>query len=151
MTKRALEDAIALAATYHRGQKDKAGEPYILHPLRVMMRFTDPIERMVAVLHDLVEDTPVTLDSLRKWGYPETVIDAVNSLTRCKGETYVDFIDRIRPHTLAARVKIADLEDNLLPERSASPPARLEQRYRRALLALSGFGGGSDWPDDTDV
>ena len=70
-----IEDAVALAARAHRGQVDKAGECYIFHPLRVMMRFEDAPARIVAVLHDLLEDTTVTADDLRQSGYSEEVLD----------------------------------------------------------------------------
>ena len=70
-----LERAIAIAAMAHEGQVDKAGMPYVLHPLRMMLSVDTPEARMAAVLHDVVEDTAVTLDQLRAEGFPETVIE----------------------------------------------------------------------------
>ncbi|HEX5753283.1 MAG TPA: GTP pyrophosphokinase [Archangium sp.] len=134
-----LEDAIALAVEAHRGQRDKAGQTYILHPLRVMMRLETDTERMVAVLHDVVEDSPWTLERLRGLGYPEEVLSALDCLTKREGETYEAFIERVLPHPLARRVKRADLEDNMdvrrLPAVTARDAERLA-RYRAAWARL---------------
>ncbi|MDP2999501.1 MAG: HD domain-containing protein [Bryobacterales bacterium] len=108
-----LEDAIILAATAHRGQVDKAGEPYILHPLRVMLQLEDQAGRIAAALHDVLEDTATTADNLRDWGYGEEVIEALEALTKREGEGYADFIERVAPNPLARRVKLADLADNM--------------------------------------
>ncbi len=108
-----LEDAILLAAENHKGQSDRAGRPYILHPLRVMFKMQTDEERIVAVLHDVIEDTPVTLEELRMRGYSKRVLDAVDHLSRREDETYDAFIDRIARNPLAVRVKLADLEDNM--------------------------------------
>jgi (p)ppGpp synthase/HD superfamily hydrolase len=134
-----LEDAIALAVEAHRGQRDKAGQTYILHPLRVMMRLEGEAERMVAVLHDVVEDSSYTLERLRELGYPEEVLGALERLTKREGETYEAFIERVLPHPLARRVKLADLEDNMdvrrLPAVTAKDAERLA-RYRAAWSRL---------------
>jgi len=134
-----LEDAIALAAKAHEGQKDKAGQPYILHPLRLMLKMRSEKERMAAVLHDVVEDTDWTLDRLREEGYPEAVVQAVDCLTRRETESYEEFLARVKTSEIARRVKIADLEDNLDMSRIAHPTekdlARME-RYRKALREL---------------
>lgn len=136
-----LEDAILLAARSHRGQVDKAGAPYILHPLRVMMRCATPEAMMAAVLHDVVEDTAVTLDELRRQGFPEAVVRAVGLLTKQEGESYEAFIARVRTDAIASAVKIADLEDNMDVRRLADPQLgdlqRL-QRYRAAYRVLTG-------------
>ncbi len=108
-----LEDAIALAVASHRGQTDKAGQPYVLHPLRVMLRVDGEHARMAAVLHDVVEDCGVTLDALRAQGYPEEVVSAVDALTKREGESYEQFVDRASAHPVARRVKLADVEDNM--------------------------------------
>ncbi|WPB75098.1 GTP pyrophosphokinase [Archangium violaceum] len=134
-----LEDAIALAVEAHRGQRDKAGQTYILHPLRVMMRLETDTERMVAILHDVVEDTPWTLERLRGLGYPEEVLSALDCLTKREGETYEAFIERVLPHPLARRVKRADLEDNMDVRRLlAVTPRDAERlaRYRAAWARL---------------
>jgi (p)ppGpp synthase/HD superfamily hydrolase len=134
-----LEDALALAVQAHHGQRDKAGQPYILHPLRVMMRLESEAERTVALLHDVVEDTPWTLERLRALGYPEGVLAALDALTRREGETYEAFIERLRPDPLARRVKLADLEDNMdvrrLTQVTPEDTERLA-RYRAAWARL---------------
>ncbi len=134
-----LEDAIRLAAVAHTGQFDKAGEAYILHPLRVMLRLSDPDERMAAVLHDVVEDSEVTLDDLQRAKYPAAVVAAVAALTRREGEDYFDFVRRAASHPVARAVKRADLLENLDVTRLATVTPRDEERmakYRRALAIL---------------
>ncbi|MBZ4414923.1 HD domain-containing protein [Myxococcus sp. RHSTA-1-4] len=134
-----LEDAISLAVEAHRGQRDKAGRPYILHPLRVMMRLETDEERTVAILHDVVEDTPWTLERLRERGYPAPVLSALDALTKREGETYEAFVERLRPDALARRVKLADLEDNMDVRRlEAVTPKDAERlaRYRAAWARL---------------
>ena len=134
-----LEDAIALAVEAHKGQRDKAGQTYILHPLRVMMRLETEAERMAAILHDVVEDTPYTLERLRELGYPQEVLFALECLTKREGESYEAFIERVRPHPLARRVKLADLEDNMDVRRLvAVGPKEAERlaRYRAAWARL---------------
>ncbi len=134
-----LEDAIALAARAHAGQCDRYGAPYILHPLRVMLRCADETARIVAVLHDVLEDTPLTLDDLRAQGYPSAVLEALDLLTRRAGEPYAEYIERLASHPLARRIKLADLEDNMDMRRitvwEPDTAARLE-RYHRAWQRL---------------
>lgn len=93
-----LNDAIAIAALAHKGQSDKAGDPYILHPLRMMMRMVDEDARIVAVLHDVVEDSSNEdkwdSERLRMTGFSEAVIEAVDCVTKRNGESYEDFVDR---------------------------------------------------------
>src|SRR5579859_2025018 len=108
-----LEDAILLAVQAHRGQVAKGGEPYMLHVLRVMLRLDSEHERMAGVLHDVVEDTPYTLDDLRQMGYPTAVVAAVDHLTRRQSESYEAFVERALADPIARRVKLADLEDNM--------------------------------------
>lgn len=130
-----LEDAILLAVQKHRGQQDRAGAPYILHPLRVMARMSTDMERMVAVLHDVVEDCGVALDGLRAAGYPEAVVAALDRLTRRETESYEAFIDRVQPDQLARRVKLADLDDNMDLRRLPEVGEKDVERYRRYLRA----------------
>ena len=137
-----LEEAIALAAQAHRGQVDKAGEPYILHLLRVMLRMRRPEQRIIAVLHDLVEDTRYTFDSLREMGYSDSIVSGIDAMTRRPTESYVEFVQRAGANDLARAVKLADLEDNLNLRRIPNPqPHDLERitRYvaaRQYLLSL---------------
>lgn len=126
-----LTMAIALATHAHDDQVDKAGEPYILHPLGAMLRMKTETERITAVLHDVIEDTYITLEFLAAKGYPPEILDALDHLTRRDGETYDAFIDRVAENDLARRVKMADLEDNLSPARLGKKPTN-EEKQRRA-------------------
>jgi len=137
-----LEDAISLALKAHRGQKDKGGHPYILHPFRLMLRMTTEHERFAAVLHDVVEDTGMTLADLRRKGYPEPVIEAVDCLTRRKGEAYEAFIMRLKSNQLARKVKLADLRDNMDLRRIPNPQQRDRERLKRYRKAWKELGGG---------
>jgi len=111
-----LEDALALAVQAHRGQVYPApgGEPFILHPLRVMLRVETPAARIVAVLHDLIENTPYTLADLRHRAYPPALVAALDLLTHRDADPYDAYIARLAPDPLARHVKLADLADNLL-------------------------------------
>lgn len=134
-----LERAIAIAATAHVGQVDKAGQPYILHPLRVMLRLDSPHERMAAVLHDVVEDTSVTLDQLVAEGFPAEVLSAIDALTKRSNETRLQAARRAAVNPLARRVKLADNAENMDLSRIANPTekdfARLKEYEEvRALL-----------------
>lgn len=146
MTKTAtLEDAVAIAAAAHRGQTDKAGAPYLLHPLRMMLAVKSEAAMMAAVLHDVVEDTDWTIEGLRDEGVPEEVLAAVECLTRREGESYDDFIERVRANPVAREVKLADLEDNMNVRRiSEVKPSDLERlgKYHRAWCALRAGGEG---------
>ncbi len=135
-----IEDAIRLALEKHHGQTDKSGAPYVLHPLRVMAQMQTDTERIVAVLHDVVEDSDVTLDALRDMGYSEEIVAAIDHLSRRDDESYEQFIQRIKPHPLAVRVKLGDLTDNMDIRRNAELDEKaLErfQRYRNAWFELT--------------
>src|SRR5437764_1310945 len=99
-----IERALQIAAKAHEGQKDKGGLPYILHPLRVMMRVEGEEAQIVAVLHDVVEDTPVTADDLRQAGFSERVLAAVLCVTHRKDEPYADYVVRCKGNEVARRV-----------------------------------------------
>jgi GTP diphosphokinase / guanosine-3',5'-bis(diphosphate) 3'-diphosphatase len=134
-----LERAIALASQAHAGQVDKAGQPYILHPLRVMLAVTGASERMAAVLHDVVEDTAITLDDLRDEGFPKEVIDAIEALTKRPGETRLAAAGRAVVNPIARVVKLADVTDNMDLNRIAEPTEKDYARFQeykqvRALL-----------------
>lgn len=131
-----VERAIAIAAQAHAGQVDKAGAPYILHPLRVMLAQADDIARMVAVLHDVVEDTAVGFDDLRAEGFPSAVLEALASVTKREGEAYDEFVARASANPIGRQVKLADLIDNSDLSRIAVPTERDHQRlekYQRAI------------------
>lgn len=126
-----LEKAIEIAVEAHRGQLDKAGKIYILHPMRVMLRGKDETEMIVGILHDVVEDTPVTLDMLRIEGFSEDVLEALACLTKEKGEDYGHFIDRVLTNPLATQVKLYDMEDNLNRDRIPYPTPKDEARFAK--------------------
>jgi (p)ppGpp synthase/HD superfamily hydrolase len=149
-----LEQAIKLAVAYHEGQLDKAGQEYIFHPLRVMERVRQripssatPLERsdllIAAVLHDAVEDTPLTLDEIRL-SFGDAVADIVDRVTRRwigneSKEHYTDLIKRAGEDPRSALIKDCDLDDNLdrieqLPEHEQD----IRKRYSRAKIALQG-------------
>jgi len=107
-----LERAIALAVDAHAGQTDKAGATYIRHPLRVMRHMETRQERVVAVLHDVIEDTEYT-PAMIEDEFDEEIRDAVEALTKRDGESYSDFVERAAANDLARKVKIADIEDNM--------------------------------------
>ena len=134
-----LEKAISIAVTVHRGQRDKAGKPYILHPLRLMHKCATEAEMIVAVLHDVIEDTDVTIDHLEREGFDTEVLQALQCLTKTKGEHYPDFIARVSKNDLARRVKIVDLTDNMdcsrLTSFTEADAARMK-RYTEAMAYL---------------
>lgn len=112
-----IELALSIAVDAHQGQIDKLGQPYILHPLRVMHRCRGEAAMVAAVLHDVVEDTDWTFDRLRAEGFTDAVVDAVEALTKREGEPYVDFVERAKANPVAREVKLADVSDNLDPAR----------------------------------
>jgi len=140
MSKDMLVLAIDIAEKAHVGQVDKADMPYILHPLRVMSIFSDKTEQICAVLHDVIEDTDVTLDILRDMGFSDEVITVLECLTKRDGENYDDFITRVLKNEIACRVKLADLFDNMNLERIASPSEKDRERikkYETAVIRIS--------------
>jgi (p)ppGpp synthase/HD superfamily hydrolase len=137
-----LDDAIQLARRSHEGQLDKSGRPYIAHPLRVMGHLRGEHERMTAVLHDVVEDTDVTLDDLAALGCPDEVLAAVAAISKQPGEEQSDYLARVMANPIALAVKRADIADNMSPDRlsrlDASTQERLQAKYEAALRQLDG-------------
>ncbi len=137
-----LAQAIAIAAQAHIDQLDKAGQPYILHPLRMMQRLDDPAAKIVAILHDVVEDTSITLDDLRRAGFTPAIVAAIDAVTRRAEESYAQFVERLQDNPLARQVKLADLEDNMDLKRIRTlTPADLArvERYHRAWTQLTQY------------
>lgn len=134
-----LERAIELAVHYHKGQQDKQGQPYILHPLHLMMQMQNEAEMITAVLHDTIEDTPLTLNDLREEGFPEAVLTALALLTHDKTVPYLTYIKQIKANPLARAVKQADLTHNMtlqrLPQLTEKDQMRLA-KYHRAWQLL---------------
>lgn len=132
--------AIDIARKAHEGQVDKAGKEYILHPIRVAERCRTVKEKIVAILHDTIEDTYVTPDYLKSMGFDSEIIEAVLSVTRRMEESYDQFIERCLTNEIGKQVKIADLKDNLditrLDSLSEKDLARIN-KYLKALRKLS--------------
>ena len=137
-----LEHFIVIAVGAHAGQVDKGGHPYIMHPLRVMLKCKTLEEQIVAVLHDLLEDTRWSkygVYSLEREGLTPVMSAALTCLTRSSGESYEEFIERIALNPLATRVKLADLEDNMdLTRLETIQPHDLsrQKKYQRAKARL---------------
>lgn len=136
-----IEIAIEIAASAHAGQVDKAGAPYIFHPLRLMFSVETQFEKMAAVLHDVVEDTDKTLADLRQAGFPLEVVNAVDSLTKRPGETRLVAAGRAAKNPIALVVKLADVTDNMDLGRIPSPGQKDFNRLKeyekvKALLEM---------------
>jgi (p)ppGpp synthase/HD superfamily hydrolase len=135
-----LERAIAIAVEAHSGQTDKAGHPYVLHALRVMLAVHTNDERIVGVLHDVVEDCAGwTFGRLRSEGFSEAVIAGLDSVTKRDGEPYDAFVRRAATNEIGKAVKRADLRDNMDVSRITNPTDRDYERlakYRQALSVL---------------
>ena len=129
------DKALQIAIRAHKGQKDKAGHDYILHPIRVSERCDDPRAKIVALLHDTIEDTDVTADYLREEGFTEEIVKAVLALTRSEGEEYNDYVRRAAQNELGRMVKRADLEDNMGIRRLPELTDRDVERLRKYLRA----------------
>lgn len=134
-----IEKALRRALIAYGGKVDKGGSPYILHPLRLMARLDDTVGQCVALLHDVIEDSDTTAEDLLAEGFPDAVVTAVVVLTKHKRESYEAFIDRIRVHPLARKIKLLDIEDNLnLLRLNAVSEKDLERvaKYHRAWKRL---------------
>ncbi|MTI96564.1 MAG: HD domain-containing protein [Firmicutes bacterium] len=130
-----LNKAISIAALAHAGQVDKGHSPYILHPLRVMLAMNTELERVCAVLHDVIEDSTVTLDDLRQEKFSEEVIETLSVLTKRQNEDYDAFIDRVLMNETACRVKLADIEDNMDLNRIPNPGEKDRARLKKYKAA----------------
>lgn len=134
-----LEIAIRIAQDAHSGQSDKAGRPYIAHPVKVMNSVSSIEEKIVAILHDVMEDTDVTSDDLREAGIPEKLILEIEALTHAPSMEYDEYIKRVSHFSIASVVKLADLKDNMditrLNEITDKDIERLK-RYHRNYMFL---------------
>lgn len=134
------ETALEIASRAHAGQRDRCGRPYIEHPLAVAAQLDDGPARVVALLHDVIEDCGVSPRQLRGAGMPKSVVDSVVLLTRDPNEPYLDYIERVKKDPVAAAVKLADLAHNSDPARLPEPlsPADRErlEKYEKAQKIL---------------
>jgi hypothetical protein len=138
MPQATLDDALALVVAKFRGISDKDGQPYILHCLRVMLGVTDPAARLVALMHDLVEDTDVTLGDLRSHGFAEEVVRGVELMTHTDQLSYAEYVVRLKENPLARQAKLSDLRDNYSIDRVAFRDQHREQdtmRIQRYMLS----------------
>jgi|ERR1035437_842577 (p)ppGpp synthase/HD superfamily hydrolase len=138
-----LEDAIYLAVKAHGQQKDRfSGVPYVLHPLRMMRNVQGTELKIIAVLHDVIEDTEYTIQDLEEMGYSERICKTLDCLTKRKNETYIEFVRRCVQSPLAKQIKLADLKDNMDPERTRLLPKevreKFEKKYTPALKLIQG-------------
>lgn len=136
-----LQRALEIAITAHRGQVQKNGLPYVLHPLTLMLSVTSTEAKIASVLHDVVEDTDWTLTDLETEGFAPTIIDALNCLTHRDEESYDTYIERIHTNAIAREVKLADLKDNMnirrIPTLQDKDLNRLK-KYHQAWFKLGG-------------
>jgi (p)ppGpp synthase/HD superfamily hydrolase len=131
--------AMGIAYNAHHMQADKGGWPYIHHPMHVAEQMDDEDSTIVALLHDVVEDSDITIEELEAEGFRPHVIEAIDLLSRKKGQSYNDYIWKIKPNSLARKVKIADLEHNLDLTRLACPSKEFldhMKMYKKSLTYL---------------
>ena len=136
LTKKAMQFCFAA----HKEQTDKSGLPYVFHPFHLAEQMADELTAAAALLHDVVEDTPYTLDDLRSQGFPETVIDALELLTHREGVSYFDYVAAIKLNPIARQVKMADLRHNSdLTRLDVVDSKALErvEKYKKALEILT--------------
>ena len=108
-----LHKAITIACEAHQGQSSINGEPYILHPLRLLIKAKSNEERIIAILHDVIEKTNVSLADLKNKGFAPNIISSIDSLSRRGGESYVDYIGRLIQNRISVKIKLLDLADNI--------------------------------------
>jgi (p)ppGpp synthase/HD superfamily hydrolase len=130
-----LEKAISISVNAHYGQDDAFGQPKILHLLRVMLKGENETEQITGVLHDLIEDTDWTIEGLKREGFSYEIINAIDLLTRRDEEEYECYVDRLSNNSLALRIKLFDIEDNLDITRSDSLSQRDISKLNKYLNA----------------
>jgi hypothetical protein len=145
-----LDVAVQIASKAHAGQLDKQGQPYIAHPLAVMARVRDQDAKIVAVLHDVIEDTDVTADDLRRAGIPDDLIAAVECVTHARHVPYADYVVRCKAHPVARQVKLADLEENARLDRTLLRPDRARRDFTRIHRYLLSYRFLSDALSEAD-
>lgn len=135
-----FERALTLASVKHAGQKDKGNDPYVMHVIRVMMNVETESDKIVALLHDLLEDTDITKSDLLAFGFDEETVKKVDLLSRKDAEDYMDYIKRLSADPAAVRVKLSDLRDNLnrtrLKDKLTDEDFERLKKYHRAEVYL---------------
>ena len=132
MTKKAMQ----IAYEAHHGQEDKGGVPYIFHPLHMAEQMDDEIAVIAALLHDVVEETDVSMKKLRKHGFSNEALEAVELLTHRKEDSYPEYIEKLKPNPVAKKVKIADLKHNSDSSRYPGEYKKLTKKLEKYLKAL---------------
>lgn len=136
-----LERAIQIAVLAHNGQVDKGGRPYILHPISVMMKMDTIEEKIVAILHDSIEDSNIKKEELIAFGIPKRLVDEIDLLTRKNGDSYMQYISKVKTGKIAKKVKLADLETNMNLSRIKKPTKTdfdRVKKYKKAYKLLLG-------------
>lgn len=131
-----LDKAALICVTKHQGQRDKTGAAYFQHPMRVAMKCEKDEEKIVALLHDIIEDTDVTSEWLKEQGFHDEIIESILSVTRIPGEDYQEFVARVKKNHIGRIVKIHDLEDNLNVLRLQEVTPEMAERLSKYLKAL---------------
>ena len=134
--------AMQIAYEQHIGQRDKGDVPYIFHPIHLAEQCSDETTTIVALLHDVVEDTDMTLEEIKFYGFSDEIIEALKLLTHKKGVPYLDYVIEISKNEIAKKVKILDLEHNLTEERLPSNKSTLSEKYlskRQIYLKALGY------------
>jgi|GEM_PF-251850 len=134
-----IDLSLWIATTAHKGQVDKAGRPYILHPIRLMMQMDTDVERSAALLHDVIEDTAFSRKDLESMGIPDEVLEALELLTKPQGKSYMEFVSRVKSNPVARKVKIADITDNMninRLENVTDTDLQRVKKYHKALKQL---------------
>ena len=108
-----LHKAITIACEAHQGQSSINGEPYILHPLRLLIKAKSNEERIIAILHDVIEKTNISLLDLKNKGFDQNIISSIDSLSRRRGESYIEYIERLMQNKISVKIKLLDLADNI--------------------------------------
>ncbi len=108
-----LHKAITIACDAHQGQSSINGEPYILHPLRLLIKAKSNEEKIIAALHDVIEKSNISLADLKNKGFDQNIISSIDSLSRRRGESYVDYIARLMKNNISVKIKLLDLADNI--------------------------------------
>ena len=137
LTKRAMK----LSFDAHKDQVDKSGMPYVFHPFHLAEQMSDELTTVTALLHDVVEDTPYSLEDLRKMLFPEEVLSALSLLTHDDGTPYLEYVSRLKSNPIARAVKLADLRHN-------SDLSRLEQVDEKALKRVEKYKKAIAFPED---
>lgn len=131
-----FETALEIAVLAHKGQVDKNGMSYILHPMAVAAQLDSLELKTIAILHDTIEDTNVTADYLLEKGIPKNIVETVQLLSKPEGEDYESYLRRVKANPLARRVKLADLANNTDPKRASGLNEARKKKYELAKRIL---------------